>query len=247
MSLPIGRSQSRHRSQTFADFCRSWMDSNGDCQATDHYGPICWWCLKTLCLNFNWRPAYVVKLKATGARILEVDYTDERTIAEAAKQYGSGPLDCLVNCGGMLDKVPTFKAIFKFLGVGPQPFDWDAGSGERILEMFNIMSVVCGRAHGIWGHCMLTSHLQGPYLAIKHFMPNLQKSSVPKIAVISSEFGCISSNVSRIHLLSQEKRIWLSGFCLSSKWARWVLGIPHGKGCLESAIQDHCPGIQGRS
>lgn len=53
---------------------------------------------------------------------------------------------------------------------------------------------------------MLTSHFQGPYLAIKHFMPNLKKSSVPKIAAISSEFGCISSNVSRIHLLSQEKK-----------------------------------------
>lgn len=55
----------------------------------------------------------------------------------------------MVNCGGMLDIVPTFKAILKFLGVAAQPFDWDAGSGERILEMLNIMSVVCGRAHDI--------------------------------------------------------------------------------------------------
>ena len=29
--------------------------------------------------------------------------------------------------------------------MGPQPFDWDADSGERILEMFNIMSVVCDK------------------------------------------------------------------------------------------------------
>lgn len=47
------------------------------------------------------------KLKATGARILEVDYTVESTIVEAAKHYGSGPLDCLINCGGQSYPLPT--------------------------------------------------------------------------------------------------------------------------------------------
>ncbi|MCJ1248270.1 hypothetical protein MMC30_005487 [Trapelia coarctata] len=99
------------------------------------------------------------KLKATGARILEVDYVNESTIVKAAKEYGTGELDCLINCAG----------------VSPQPFLWDADSGDRLLEMFNIMTV-------------------GPYLATKHFLPNLKQSSSPKVANISSEFGCISSN-----------------------------------------------------
>jgi hypothetical protein len=40
------------------------------------------------------------QLEATGARILEIDFLDEPSIFEAAKQYGSGPLDILINCGG---------------------------------------------------------------------------------------------------------------------------------------------------
>jgi len=102
----------------------------------------------------------VKDLEDTGATIFEIDYTNESTIIEAAKAYGTGALDCLVNCGGL----------------GPQPFDWDADKPERLREMFDVMAV-------------------GPYLATKHFLPNLKQSTEPgKIASISSDFGCITSN-----------------------------------------------------
>ena len=88
------------------------------------------------------RPDSPLKLKATGARVLEID------------------------C--------------------PQPFAWDADSGERMLEMFHIMAVVIQRA--LTGHVLRdlldadVLSFQRAYLATKRFMPNLRKSSVPKIA-----------------------------------------------------------------
>jgi short-subunit dehydrogenase len=39
-------------------------------------------------------------LSATGATLLEIDFTDEKSIIDASKDYGEGPLDVLVNCGG---------------------------------------------------------------------------------------------------------------------------------------------------
>ncbi|KAE8440944.1 hypothetical protein EG329_006183 [Mollisiaceae sp. DMI_Dod_QoI] len=91
---------------------------------------------------------------------LSIDYTNESSIIQAVKEYGSGVLDCVVNGGG----------------VGPQPFEWDADTPERFREMFDIMAV-------------------GPYLATKHFLPNLKQSAGPgKVASISSDFGCITSN-----------------------------------------------------
>jgi hypothetical protein len=47
-----------------------------------------------------------LKLEATGATILEIDFLDESTIEAAAKQYGDKPLDVLINVGGM--KQPIF-------------------------------------------------------------------------------------------------------------------------------------------
>jgi len=41
-----------------------------------------------------------LKLEATGAKILEIDFLDESTIQQAAKTYGAEPLDILINCGG---------------------------------------------------------------------------------------------------------------------------------------------------
>ena len=40
------------------------------------------------------------QLRATDARIIELDYQDESTIAAAAQAYGSASLDVLVNCAG---------------------------------------------------------------------------------------------------------------------------------------------------
>jgi NAD(P)-dependent dehydrogenase (short-subunit alcohol dehydrogenase family) len=43
---------------------------------------------------------FTYKLEETGAKILEIDYINEASIIAAAKAYGSGTLDCLVNCTG---------------------------------------------------------------------------------------------------------------------------------------------------
>lgn len=43
----------------------------------------------------------VVQLEATGATILKIDYLDESSISDAAKEFGSGKLDVLVNCAGL--------------------------------------------------------------------------------------------------------------------------------------------------
>lgn len=40
------------------------------------------------------------KLEDTGAKILEIDYTNETSIMNVAQEYGTGVLNCLVNCGG---------------------------------------------------------------------------------------------------------------------------------------------------
>lgn len=45
--------------------------------------------------------------------MLEIDVLDETTIAAAAKAYGSGPLDLLVNCAGVY-RIGT-DTIFKLI------------------------------------------------------------------------------------------------------------------------------------
>jgi hypothetical protein len=40
------------------------------------------------------------QLEATGAKIFELDYVNEGTIAKAAEAYGPESLDCLINCAG---------------------------------------------------------------------------------------------------------------------------------------------------
>jgi NAD(P)-dependent dehydrogenase (short-subunit alcohol dehydrogenase family) len=67
----------------------------------------------------------VKDLEATGAKILEIDFLDEPSIFEAAKQYGSGPLDILINCGG----VPV------------DPVNFQDHTQEILLNRFGIMTV----------------------------------------------------------------------------------------------------------
>ena len=42
------------------------------------------------------------QLKAKGIKPLELDFTCEESIQEAAKSFADRPLDVLVNCGGKL-------------------------------------------------------------------------------------------------------------------------------------------------
>jgi NAD(P)-dependent dehydrogenase (short-subunit alcohol dehydrogenase family) len=43
-----------------------------------------------------------VQLKALGAKVVELDFTDEQSINQAAKDFGDQPLDILINCAGEL-------------------------------------------------------------------------------------------------------------------------------------------------
>ena len=71
------------------------------------------------------------KLEATGATILEIDYTNETSIIAAAKEYGSGTLDCLVNCAGerSAQLVKLYEAKLNTQVLGPSHFH-----GMAILE-----------------------------------------------------------------------------------------------------------------
>ncbi len=42
------------------------------------------------------------KLRATGAKILGLDFVSEDSIKAAADAFGNGPLDILINCSGMV-------------------------------------------------------------------------------------------------------------------------------------------------
>ena len=65
----------------------------------------------------------VQDLKNTGAGILYVDYTNEASIEQAAREFGDGPLDCLVNSGGF----------------GVNPDDSWSHDYDMVLERFKVM------------------------------------------------------------------------------------------------------------
>lgn len=67
----------------------------------------------------------VEDLRQTGAKILELDYTKEDTIEQAVEDYGDGPLDVLVNCGG----------------VHVYPESWLEHTSASLVERFLIMTV----------------------------------------------------------------------------------------------------------
>ncbi|PNS14153.1 3-oxoacyl [Sphaceloma murrayae] len=57
--------------------------------------------------------------------MLDIDYTDERALKGAARDYGNNPLDCLVNCAGF--------------GVNPDDsWSYDA---DMVLESFKVMTL----------------------------------------------------------------------------------------------------------
>ncbi|KAM5452133.1 hypothetical protein MaudCBS49596_003487 [Microsporum audouinii] len=64
-------------------------------------------------------------LKRWATKIFEIDYRVEASISGAAEQYGSGPLDCLINCAGV--------------SRGPEP--WTAYESSLLTEWFQIMVI----------------------------------------------------------------------------------------------------------
>ncbi|KAH8902943.1 NAD(P)-binding protein [Coniochaeta sp. PMI_546] len=59
-------------------------------------------------------------------------------------------------------------------GLGPKPFDWDDHSADDLMDKFRVNVV-------------------GPFLAIKHFYPALQRSRQANIINISSNMASMSS------------------------------------------------------
>ncbi|KAJ5414875.1 short chain dehydrogenase [Penicillium cosmopolitanum] len=64
-------------------------------------------------------------LRKVASKIFEIDYLDESLIARAAREYGDGPLDCLVNCAG----------------VSQGPELWQEYDSQILTEWFRIMVV----------------------------------------------------------------------------------------------------------
>ncbi|KAK4449685.1 hypothetical protein QBC34DRAFT_380143 [Podospora aff. communis PSN243] len=59
-------------------------------------------------------------IEAVASTVLEIDVTDEKTIVDAAKRFGDGPLDMLINIAGL----------------GPDPIKWTDHSAEMLNEKF---------------------------------------------------------------------------------------------------------------
>ncbi|KAJ5799668.1 uncharacterized protein N7518_001736 [Penicillium psychrosexuale] len=65
-------------------------------------------------------------VSATGAKIIDLDYLSESSIAAAAKTYGEGkPLDVLINCAG----------------IGVDPASWEETTAEHMMNKFRVMTV----------------------------------------------------------------------------------------------------------
>ncbi|CAI6339803.1 unnamed protein product [Periconia digitata] len=70
------------------------------------------------------------ELAATGSRIVEIDYKDENTIQQAAKELQNVKLDMLINCAGIAVQPPPWQSHFK----------------SDLMERFEVMTVVrCAR------------------------------------------------------------------------------------------------------
>ncbi|KAI1131860.1 hypothetical protein F5Y10DRAFT_36334 [Nemania abortiva] len=72
--------------------------------------------------------ASVGDLRDAGAKIIQIDYTDEETIIQAAKvlEKSEGHLNFLINCGG----------------VNTKPRQWDGGEAANlVLDKFKIMAL----------------------------------------------------------------------------------------------------------
>ncbi|KAK1830082.1 hypothetical protein QBC39DRAFT_354702 [Podospora conica] len=71
------------------------------------------------------RDPSVQEIQSVASRILEIDLSNEQTVVEAAKCFGDGPLDMLVNIAG----------------VGPEPDNWYDHTAEILKEKFAINTV----------------------------------------------------------------------------------------------------------
>ncbi|MCJ1430723.1 hypothetical protein MMC27_000073 [Xylographa pallens] len=119
----------------------------------------------------------IKEIEYTGACIIELDFLDESSIKKAAETYGSGPLDVLINCGG----------------VNVKPRKWTDHTSELLLEKYKIMAVVRQSGFARSFHSLTLN--QGPFLTSKYFLPSLKRSAEGgRVFNISSRSGSNSLN-----------------------------------------------------
>ncbi|KAL7928384.1 hypothetical protein V8C35DRAFT_242891 [Trichoderma chlorosporum] len=71
----------------------------------------------------NWN--VIASIEAVASRILEIDLTNQSTVANAAEKFGSQPLDVLINVAGL----------------GPGPQMWYEHTSEILSEKFAVNTV----------------------------------------------------------------------------------------------------------
>ncbi|KAF2421109.1 NAD(P)-binding protein, partial [Tothia fuscella] len=103
------------------------------------------------------------------AKLLELDFTIEETILQAAKDFGDHVLDILVNCAGD----PLTHSLRLYYLWDDKPFTEQ--SADDLLSHFKVNVV-------------------GPFLASKAFSPALERSPLGKIINVSSDFASITDN-----------------------------------------------------
>ncbi|KAK4221665.1 hypothetical protein QBC38DRAFT_491603 [Podospora fimiseda] len=67
----------------------------------------------------------VHEIESIASTILEIDVSDEQTVINAAKRFGDGPLDMLINVAG----------------VGPEPDHWHEHTAEILKEKLSINTI----------------------------------------------------------------------------------------------------------
>ncbi|MDB9741401.1 SDR family oxidoreductase [Akkermansiaceae bacterium] len=110
------------------------------------------------------------ELVATGAEVLELDVTDQKSIIEAVKPLKGRVIDILINNAGYIG--PTESHVENFAQI-------DSLSTEEMMDCFKINTI-------------------GPVYVIQALMPYLRLKEEPKIVNISSKLGQLCNDYQNI-------------------------------------------------
>ncbi|KAE9965846.1 hypothetical protein BLS_007358 [Venturia inaequalis] len=124
-----------------------------------------------------------LQLGAKGAKILELDLLDEKSIVQAAEDFGHAqPLDILINVAGTWSWAPamSFRLLVRISTDDETGlyYLWDdkpfsEQSADDLVQHFKVNVV-------------------GPFMVSKAFLPSLSLSTSAKIINISSDFASIA-------------------------------------------------------
>lgn len=137
----------------------------------------------------HWADAY--QLATTGSRVVEIDYKDEDTIKNAAKQLEGVKLDVLINCAGTSIFTYIATTTDDVAGIAVFAPAWHNYGKDDLMAHFEVMTVV--NSSFTIKHYHSLTRTKGPLLATKHFLPHLLLNGGGTILNISSSLGSISS------------------------------------------------------